>query len=119
MLSSLPRALAACGPDTKSWCGPPSTPVKLLPQLLLHGSKAGALPHLSGLERVAAQRVDQQQMKVQAAGVVVVALSVRRPVDVALVVTVASLMRRVVALLVEALLTTKLRHQSRACRSVV
>ena len=51
-------------------------------------------------------------MEVLAAGVVVGALSLRRLVDVALVMTVASLMRRVVALPVEALLTTKLRHQA-------
>ena len=57
------------------------------------------------------QHVDLHQMQVLAAGIVVVALSVRQPVDVALVVTVASLMCRVVALPVEALLTSKLRHQ--------
>jgi len=50
---------------------------------------------------------------------VVGALSVKRRVDVALVMTVASLMRRVVALPVEALLTNKLRHQARARRNDV
>jgi len=51
--------------------------VKLLPQLALHGAKAGSLPHLGGLERVAAQHVNQQQMKVLATSVAMVALSVR------------------------------------------
>jgi len=54
-----------------------------------------------------------------AAGVAVEVLIVRRPVDVALVATVASLMRRVVALPVEALRITKLRHQARARRNTV
>ena len=54
--------------------------VKLLPQLVLHGAKADSLPHLSGLEGDAAQHINQQQMNVLAAAVMVVALSVRRPV---------------------------------------
>ncbi len=61
-------------------------------------------PDLFGLERVAAQHLDQQQVVVRAILVRPFALFVCGPVDVALVVAVAGMLRRVAPLQVKALL---------------
>ena len=53
-------AVVGAGPRLQGLVRPALHAVKLLPELLLHGPKALPLPHVRGLERVAAQHVDEQ-----------------------------------------------------------
>ena len=104
MVHHIDDAVVLAGPRLRRPVRPALHAVVLLPQLALHnGLDPLPPPHLGRLQRLPPQHVDQQQVEVLALVVLTLALHIGRPVDVALVVAVARLLRRVGALQVEAL----------------
>jgi hypothetical protein len=68
--------------------------VKILPELSESVAEVAPHPNVRGLERVAAQHFDEEEVEVLARVALLPALDVAGPVDVAFVVAVARLLRR-------------------------